>query len=199
MADVRVLLVDDHSVFSELLRFALDAQKGIRCVGRARTARAAFELAESTDVDVAVVDVRLTDGDGIDLAMALRGRRRPIRCVALTGFPTADVVSRARTAGIRLLAKDGSLDALLTELRGNPAATTPVAARPPALTAREREVLELLSEGLDAGAISRALSISVHTTRGHVKALLAKTGSRSQLEAVAAARRAGLLDAVAAA
>lgn len=189
-----MLVVDDHGVFSELLGFALDAQPGIRCVGRARTVRAAAELAASVDFDAAIVDLQLPDGDGLELARALRDRRAGLRCVGLTGFPTADAARRARAAGIPLLAKDGSLDLILTELRDAAPSGTPLA-----LTAREREVLELLAEGLDATAISRAMSISLHTTRGHVKALLAKTGSRSQLEAVASARRAGLLDAATAA
>ena len=190
MGDVRVLVVDDHGVFSELLRFALDAQPGIRCIGRARTSRAALELAASVDFDTAVVDVQLPDGDGLELARALRTARPAVHIVALTGFPTRDVSRRARDAGIPLLAKDGSLDALLAEVRDASPTGSPLV-----VTAREREVLELLAEGLDATAISRALSISPHTTRGHVKSLLAKTGARSQLEAVAAARRAGILDA----
>lgn len=195
MRDVRVLVVDDHGVFSELLRFALDAQDGIRCVGRARTFRAALELAASADFDAAVVDVRLPDGDGLDLVLALREARPAAHVVALTGFPTAGIARRARDERVPLLAKDGSLDALLAHLR--PAAPTggPPAEAPLVLTAREREVLELLAEGLDAAAIARALSISLHTARGHVKALLAKTGARSQLGAVATARRAGMLDA----
>ncbi len=192
MPDIRVLIVDDHGVFSDLLRFALDAQRGIRCVGRARTSRAALEVAASTGFDAAVVDVQLPDGDGLELAQSLRALRPAARVMALTGFPTAEVSRRARSVGIPLLAKDGSLDEILVQLRDAAAAESP-----PALTAREREVLELLAEGLDASAISRALAISVHTTRGHVKALLAKTGTRSQLEALAAARRTGLLDAAA--
>ena len=195
MGNVRVLVVDDHGVFTELLGFALDAQPGIRCIARARTVGAALELATTVDFDAAIVDIQLPDGDGLDLAIALRARRPSAHVIALTAFPTSDLTSRAHALGLPLLAKDGSLDTILGELRRVPTA----ASAPPALTAREREVLEMLAEGLDAQSIARALSISLHTARGHVKALLHKTDSRSQLEAVAAARRAGLLDAASAA
>ena len=65
--------------------------------------------------------------------------------------------------------------------------------RPGGLTAREHEVLELMAAGLDPRAIARRLGISVHTCRGHVKALLGKLGAHSQLEAVAVARQRGLV------
>lgn len=193
MGDIRVMVVDDHRVFTELLGFALDAQPGIRCIARARTARAAVELAASAEFDAAIVDVQLPDGDGISLATTLRARHPAARFVVLTAFPTPALIAQAGEAGFPLLAKDGSLDAVLREIRAAPASDS----TPPTLTAREREVLELLAEGLDVHGIARGLAISVHTARGYVKSLLHKTGTRSQLEAVAAARRSGLLDAFA--
>lgn len=190
MGEIRVLLVDDHSVFTELFQYALEARPGFRCVGRARTARAAAEWAASGVFDAAIVDIRLPDGDGLDVARSLQTRRPAARVVALTAFPTGDLALRARELGIPLHAKDGSLAGILAELGSGPADQQLLA-----LTAREQEVLELLAEGFDARTVARILSISLHTARGHVKSLLHKTGGRSQLEAVAISRRAGLLGA----
>lgn len=152
--------------------------------------RIARELAASTEFDVAIVDVQLPDGDGIGLAAALSAQHPTARSIALTAYPTPALASRARDLGIPLLAKDGSLDAVLREIRCANAAEP----HRPVLTPREREVLELLAQGLDVHAIGRGMSVSVHTARGHVKSVLHKTGTRSQLEAVVAARRAGLFD-----
>ena len=189
MRDLRVLLVDDHRVFTELLGFTLDAQPGIRCVGKARTVRAARELAETMSFDAAVLDVTLPDGNGIALARSLRELHPGARYVALTAFPTPEVAAAAAAAAVPLLAKDGTFSAILAELQ-----LAEVVDEVPRITAREREVLELLAEGIPPQAIARTLRISLHTTRGHVKMLLLKTGTRSQLEAVAVARRSGLLE-----
>lgn len=196
MREVRVLLVDDHRVFTELLGFALDAAEGVRCVARARTVGAALEVATTAEFDAAILDVQLPDGDGITLGRRLRELRPNARILALTAFPTADLAAKAARAGMPLLAKDGSFDAILRALRDSETdAATASDPAVPTLTAREREVLELLAEGLDVQSIARSLSISVHTARGHVKMLLHKTGARSQLEAVVSAQRAGLLPA----
>lgn len=190
--ELGVLLVDDHRVFTELLGYALDARPGLRCVGQARTVAAARELARRTPFDVAVVDVHLPDGDGIALAAELRDAHPGARCLALTGLPSPALLRTARECGVTVLTKDGSVATILDALGPPPADPVPR----PSLTAREREVLELLAEGMDATAMARALRISVHTARGHVKVLLQKTGTRSQLEAVAVARRARLLEPV---
>lgn len=190
MPDTRVLLVDDHRVFTELLGYTLDAQPGIRCVARARTCRAALEITAATGFDAAVVDLQLPDGDGLELARTLRAHEPRARVIVLTAFPTPGLTADASEHGIPVLAKDGSLDLVLRELR----AAEPGTVADITLTGRERQVVELISEGLSPVAIARALGISPHTVREHVKALLRKTGTTSQIEALAAVRRAGLLD-----
>ena len=190
MHDTRVLLVDDHRVFTELLGYTLDAQPGIRCVARARTCRAAIEIAAATDFDAASIDLRLPDGDGLSLARALGDAEPRARMIVLTAFPSPRIVAEAATDGIPVLAKDGSVDLVLRELRS----AEPGRAADIVLTGRERQVVELIAEGLNPVAIARALAISPHTVREHVKALLRKTGATSQIEALATVRRAGLLD-----
>lgn len=190
LQDTRVLLVDDHRVFTELLGYTLDAQPGIRCVARARTCRAAAEIAASTGFDAAIIDYQLPDGDGLSLARALGAAEPRARMIVLTAFPTPALVAEAAADGVPVLAKDGSMDLVLRELR----AAEPGGVADITLTGRERQVVELIAEGLSPVAIARALAISPHTVREHVKALLRKTGTTSQIEALAAVRRAGLLD-----
>lgn len=193
----RVLVVDDHQVFADLVSVALERDASMRCVGSAASVQEARVRAAALRPDVALVDVRLPDGDGLDLAAELLAERPELRVVVLTAYPRADLVARARTVGVSaLLAKELSLPELLAALRdARPEAPVLVELEEPrhALTRREMEVLELLGEGVDVRAIARTLGISPHTTRDHVKNVLAKLGARTQLDAVVVAARSGIL------
>ncbi|MCI2957008.1 response regulator transcription factor [Agromyces atrinae] len=186
MNDVRVLVVDDHSVFTELLSFALDAQPGIHCIGRAAGVASALELGRHLDFDAAVIDIQLPDGDGLDLAGALAARHPHARIICLTAQITTAVSDRAAERGIPVLAKAGPLADVLEHLTAVEARGRP---ETPSLTPREHDVAELLREGLDAASIARSLGISVNTAREHIKSILRKTGASSQLAAVAALNR----------
>ncbi len=205
---LRVLVVDDHRTVADAISFAVAAEPGMDCVGAAHGTREALALAAATRPDAVVMDVRLQDGDGIEATATLVERYPGIRVVVLTAFVDHELLRRAADAGAcALLPKDGSLDELMealrsasregfavhpTLLRGLVASTQhrgPYAG----LTAREREVLELLAQGLDVAAIARSLGISLLTTRGHVKSLLAKLNAHTQLEAVVTAMRQGLI------
>ncbi|MCR4512400.1 response regulator transcription factor [Aeromicrobium sp. 50.2.37] len=193
----RVLVVDDHQVFADLVSVALESDPTMRCVGSAATVEDARRLAAELRPDLALVDVRLPDGDGLDLAAELLAARPELRVVVLTAYPRADLVERARAVGVAaLLAKELSLTELLAALRdARPDAPVLVELQEPqhGLTRRELEVLELLGEGSDVRAIARTLGISPHTTRDHVKNVLAKLGARTQLDAVVMAARSGIL------
>ena len=138
--------------------------------------------------------------------------RPELRVVVLTAHGDVRVMRRAAKVGAcALLPKDGSLPELLDALRNarpggfrvHPAllhalitedlAGLARSGGPPALTAQEQRVLDLLAEGRDVRSISRQLDISVHTCRGYVKALLVKLDAHSQLEAVVVARTHGLV------
>jgi DNA-binding NarL/FixJ family response regulator len=210
---VRVLVVDDHQTFTDLVRMALDAEPDLECIGTAHTVAVARTMTDRHRPDVVLMDVNLKAEDGLELAAELVTARPELRVVVLTAHGDRHVMRRAATAGAcALLPKDGSLPELLDSLRSarlgefrvHPALLhdlvvashepEPVTVPGPALTPRERRVLELLSLGRDVRTIARDLNISVHTCRGYVKALLAKFGAHSQLEAVATARAQGLLD-----
>ena len=196
-APLRVLVIDDHRVFTDLLAFALDATPGTVCVGTAASVGEGLRKAEAMSLDAILLDVGIGDDDGVQAIPELRARCPRARIVVLTAPPTAAGADAARAAGASgYLAKDTRLDDLVTALHTATAsrpAIAPGLARTPldALTPREREVLTLLCEGRRPTDIARELSLSPHTVRDHVKTLRRSLGARSQLEVVAKARDLG--------
>lgn len=200
----RVLVVDDHRVLADLVAQALDAADDLECVGVADDGPRALSIARATRPDTVLLDVQLPSGDGLALLDELRELLPGVRVLLLTGHPRRDLQRRALDAGaVGFLGKDGRLSDLLDAVRH---ASVDRPARDPRLTARlsradedwqltprELEVLGLLGAGQDVGAIATTLGLSPFTVRDYVKAILAKLGVRSQLEAVAAASRSGLI------
>lgn len=213
VAITRVLIVDDHTTFAELLGSALDREDDLCSVGFANTVRRAVELYHELLPDVVVMDYHLMDGNGLDAAAMILGSDATVRIVMLTGDPTPDALERAATLGVcAFLPKDGSLAVMLETLRHarssgfvvHPSLIAQFAAhrrvvsdRPPVplLSPRELDVLRLMSEGKDVRSNARTLSISESTCRGYVKSVLTKLEAHSQLEAVVKAAKAGILSA----
>lgn len=207
---IRILIVDDHTTFVELLSRALDQEPDLTCVGSARSPERAVAQFIELEPDVVVMDYHLDGGNGLDAAAQILARVPQTRIVMVTGDPTRAALERAAALEIcAFLPKDGSLAALLEALRRathgsmivSPSLLTVVAARQsagqvhtPALTVRELGVLLLMADGNDVRMNAHLLGIKESTCRGHVKAILAKLGSHSQLEAVAVAGRLGLLE-----
>jgi DNA-binding NarL/FixJ family response regulator len=217
----RVLLVDEFRIFTEALGMAISAEDDLDCVGCATSPDEAIELVTLHAPDVAVVDVDLPtpgngDFDGIDATQRIKEVRPSTRVLVLSGQMEIDTMARAASAGacgflpkssnvegichaIRT-AKDGGMF-VEPELLGPLVARIQTASRRPIgggsaradITSREQEVLTLLGEGLDVATIARRLGITMNTCRGHVKSLLVKLGSHSQLEAVVEAVHQGLL------
>jgi DNA-binding NarL/FixJ family response regulator len=206
---IRVLVVDDHQTFAELLALALQAEPSLSFIGHARTSQEALDLVGRLSPDVVLMDVQLPDVDGLTTTERLLARHPDLRVVVLTAHAEAALVARAATVGAcGFLSKDGALRDVLQALRTAHRGGMVIAAHllagalrgeaaeeKPAspLTSRERDVLRLMSRGADARTIARELGISVHTCRGYVKSVLAKLGAHSQLEAVMVAIRLGLL------
>jgi DNA-binding NarL/FixJ family response regulator len=200
----RVLVVDDHRTFGDLIEIALASEDDLDCVGTATTVSRAQAMVAALRPDVVVMDVHLGDGDGIAATEELMSSFPALRVVILTAFVDASLMRRAATAGAcALLPKDGSLADLLGAVRGasrgqflvHPRLIAEVgrasltAQRQPELTPRELQVLQMLGAGAGAHVIARELGISVATCRGHVKNVLVKLGAHSQLEAVVIAMR----------
>lgn len=195
----RVLVVDDHRTFGDLIEIALASESDLECVGTATTVCRAQTMVSMLHPDVVVMDVHLGDGDGIAATAELTAGDSCLRVVILTAFVDPTLMRRAAAAGAcALLPKDGSLADLLAAVRGarrgqflvhprlvaDAARGGVPAQRQPELTPRELQVLQMLGAGAGAHVIARELGISLATCRGHVKNVLVKLGAHSQLEAV---------------
>jgi DNA-binding NarL/FixJ family response regulator len=206
----RVLIVDDHQTFAQLLALAVSSQPDFECVGTAGTGAEALRLATQLMPDLVVMDIELDQESGLDVTRKLREAVPSLVVVVVTAHRDADWVVRAAQAGANAFApKSGALDEMLTILRGARSGAMTVASsmfaatpfRQPSadpgaasLTAREREVLTLLGKGVAPVAVARMLGITVNTARGYVKSIHAKLGVRSQLEAVLKAQRLGIIE-----
>jgi len=205
----RVLVIDPHRLFAELLAAVLHTQHDLDCVARCFSAaegRAAFA---SSSPDVVVIDSDLDGEDGVMLASDLVAQRPEVRVIIVAGDARTDALRAAARAGAcAYLPKASPLDDILDAIRSSRVGTmwaptslilaaTALDEEPVEdtldLTPRQLEVLRLLGEGFAVQQISRRLGLSIHTTRGYVKTLLARLDAHSQLEAVAIAKRRGLL------
>jgi len=207
---IRVLLVDDHEIVRRGLRDLLDGEPGIEVVAEAGSAAEGLTRAQATSPDVAVVDVRLPDGDGVALCRSLRSLDPPPACLVLTAFDDEPALVEAILAGasgyllkqvrgqdvvhaVREVAAGRSLlDPVTTARvlsRMRKAAETDELA---ALTERERDVLMLMGEGLSNREIGERLFLAEKTVKNYVTSVLSKLGMERRTQAVAwVARRSG--------
>lgn len=212
---LRVLIIDDHRTFAELLGMALDAQPDITCVGQAQDEHDALEQVDRLSPDIVLVDVHLGRSDGLDVASRLLTDRPDLRVIVLTASSAALDVARAAAAGAcAYLVKTGGLTEVLAAIRTARSGELRLpstlvgellslerratvrdrpSGRGPALTGREQQVLEGLGQGLDVTVIARRLGIRPSTCRGYVQNVLAKLGVHTQLEAVVKATGLGML------
>lgn len=218
MADrpIRLLLVDDHPTSRESLAMLLDLQPDMQVVGQAGAiAESRALLDEGLDVDIALIDLDLPDGDGADLIRELCRASAGVSVLVLTASPDRRDRARAVEAGaVHVLHKSVRTAELIVAIRDiwagkvllDPTETTELLrlageqrarhseerAALNRLTAREREVLQLMAEGLDNQAIADRLFIGIETTRTHVARLLRKLGVDSRLQAILLAYRHGI-------
>ena len=206
-ASTSVFVVDDHQTFADLLMAAIDREPDLRCVGSAEGVEAAVAKVSLQVPDVVVMDYQLGDGDGITATARILARHPFIRVLILTAHANEGMITQAARAGACcLLPKSGSLPDLLRAVRtASPGGfmvhpgllkllvTSRPGPPPPTLSRRENEVLQLLASGLDVRSVAVRLGIGTSTCRGYVKAVLVKLDAHSQLEAVAAAHRWGLV------
>jgi DNA-binding NarL/FixJ family response regulator len=209
----RVLVVHQQTVFAEALAFRLAMENQLEVEEAVSRGSRALALVPSRRVGVVLVGQWLEDIDGIELAWRLRALPAPPRVLLLGETENCDHVTDALGAGVAAwVGRESPIDLLVQVIeavrRGEtwlpPTLLGPVIDRllsrdqPPAfgalhgLTARELEVLECMVEGLGQNAIAERLYLSPNTVRTHRRRTLAKLGVHSSLEAVAAARRAGI-------
>ncbi|MFC7619426.1 response regulator [Microlunatus sp. GCM10028923] len=210
---ISVFVVDDHEVVRQGVRALLDADPGLEVIGEAGTAAEAVTRILALRPRVAVLDVRLPDGDGIMVCREVRSKLPEIACLMLTSFPDDDALFEAVMAGasgyvlkqvrgtdligaVKTLAEGKSLldpdstQRMLRRLRErdqDPADPTST------LTDQERRIFELIGEGLTNRQIGERLYLAEKTVKNYVSNLLAKLdmNRRTQAAALAATLKAG--------
>jgi DNA-binding NarL/FixJ family response regulator len=207
---VRVLIIDDHEVLASSLAMVLDDEPDLKSVGVAGSLEKARTMIATTAPDVILLDHRLPDGDGVAAIGDLRSLRPSAQIVVLTASAADHVLVAAIEAGASgFVSKSRSLEELTAAVRAAATGEAVISpemlarllprlqrhGRPRAsdLTEREREVLDLLADGLSNAAIAEQLFVSVHTVRNHIANLSAKLGAHSKLEVLSIAVRDGLL------
>ncbi|TNH26911.1 response regulator transcription factor [Micromonospora orduensis] len=205
---IRVLLVDDQHLIRAGLRMLCDAQPDIEVVGEADNGREAVTLAARLLPDVVVMDLRMPGVDGITATSRILAERPATRVLVLTTFGDDDHLYPALTAGAcGFLLKDAPPGDLLDGIRRASVGDSPFspdvlrrlvqravdaraeAPRPaPGLTARERDVLALVADGLSNTEIADRLHIGVTTVKTHITSLMTKTGSPNRVRLALFAR-----------
>jgi len=195
MSVIRVGLLDDHRAFGESISMALSGFADIDAVGVADTIDRLVALVVKHQPDVLLVDYQLADGTGIDCVDRLAEQGIEPRLILLTAHASTDVTERALKRGFeRVISKESSLDEIAGAVRTAPTQTKgPIPRSAVRFSKRQREVLELMGQGLDPASIAEELYISVHTARSHVKDVLRALGASTQLSAVTKAIREGYL------
>jgi DNA-binding NarL/FixJ family response regulator len=207
---VRVLLVEDHEMVASGISALLDAEPDLEVVRWARTGAEAVDAYLEQRPDAVLMDYALPDATGTSVTAQLR-ERDPDACVLLvTGHEQSQrVIGEALDAGCAgFVSKERSVSDLANAIRAavHGAAVFPAdllaavtkkrisGGGNAELTAREREVLELLAQGRSTDEIQEQLFVSQHTVRNHVRSVLNKLHARTKLEAVVIAARSGLVD-----
>ncbi len=198
----RVFLVDDHEVVRRGLKELLDGEDDIDVVGDAGTAGMALAGIAKTAPDVAVLDVRLPDGNGVEICREVRARDPRLACLMLTSFSDDEALFDAIMAGAAgYLLKDikgnDLLDAVRRVARGesllDPSLTGKVLERLrqgdeqdprlASLSDQERRILELIADGLTNRQIAEKMHLAEKTVKNYVSNLLSKLGMQRRTEA----------------
>jgi DNA-binding NarL/FixJ family response regulator len=199
---IDVFLLDDHEVVRRGVADVLGADPGIAVVGEAKNAAEALARVPALKPDVAILDVRLPDGDGVSVCRELRSRMPELKVIMLTsysddealfeailagasGYLLKQILGSDLVAGVRTVAAGGSLldptaaTAVMERLRRAAEPAGPVAT----LSEQERTVLELIGEGLTNRQIGERMFLAEKTVKNYVSHLLAKLGLERRTQA----------------
>ncbi|MHC4970952.1 MAG: response regulator [Planctomycetota bacterium] len=210
---IRVLIVDDHMMVREGIKSVLHQFPGIRVVGEAVNGVDAVDKVREFAPDVVLMDLVMPEMNGIEATRRIKAASPRTCILALTSFSTDDLVFPALEAGaVGYLLKDAGATDLVRSIRqanrGESSLHPTVArkvldgfrgtgdpqAKPESLTARESEVLELLTRGLTNQQIAKKLSVSQATVRTHVSHILAKLHMANRVQAAMYAVKSGLVN-----
>jgi two-component system response regulator DevR len=189
---IRVCLVDDHALIRRALRDRFAREPDIEVVGEAATAQAALAMVESAQPDVAVLDVQLPDGDGVTICREIRSAVPETACLMLTGYSGDEALIGAIMAGAAgYVSKENIAETLVAAVRDVAAGRSALDPRAaelamdllrgelaagPGLSGRDRQVLELVGDGLTDRQIAQRLNEPVEDAKGEVLSLLGKLG-----------------------
>lgn len=199
---LRVFLVDDHEVVRRGVADLLAEDAGLEVVGEAATVAEALVRVPAVEPDVAVLDVRLPDGNGVELCRDLRSRMAELRCVMLTSYSDeqamldsilagaagyvlkdirgADLIGAVHEVGAgRSLLDNRAAAVLMDRLRADAAPSGPLGT----LTEQERTLLELIGEGLTNRQIGERMFLAEKTVKNYVSRLLSKLGVQRRTQA----------------
>ena len=197
----RVFLLDDHEVVRRGLRDLLGSEDDLEIVGEAGTAEEAYGRIPATSPNVAVLDVRLPDGDGVEVCREIRSRHPEIACIMLTSVADDDAVYAAIMAGaagymLKQVRGTELVDCIRRVAAGasllDPSVTTRVLERLRhrddkdelgSLTDQERNILDLVAEGLTNRQIGERMFLAEKTVKNYVSNILAKLGMSRRTEA----------------
>jgi two-component system, NarL family, response regulator DevR len=205
---VRVFLLDDHEIVRRGVRELLEVEEDFEVVGEAGTAEDALVRIPTCMPDVAVIDMRLPDGNGVEVCREVRSRHPEVQCVVLTSFADDEALFDSIMAGAagyllkqikgndlvdairRVAAGQSLLDPnvtarVLERLRNGPAQDERLAR----LTDQERKILDLIAEGLTNRQIGERMFLAEKTVKNYVSNLLAKLGMERRTEAAVFATR----------
>ncbi len=212
---IRVFLLDDHELVRTGLRTLLDGESDMEVIGEAGTAEQGLQLIKELEPDVAILDVRLPDGNGIEVCREIQSTAPSIRCLMLTSYSDDDALFSSIMAGasgyvlkevgsgdllgdIRRVSQGMSLldPGLTHELMDRLRKDQEAESRLTVLTPQERRVLELIALGQSNRQIAEQLFLAEATVKNYVSSLLSKLGMRRRTEAavyaaVLAERKAG--------
>jgi DNA-binding NarL/FixJ family response regulator len=206
---IGVFLLDDHEIVRRGVRDLLEAEPDIQVVGEAGTASSALARIPALRPDVAVLDMRLPDGDGVEVCREVRSRMPEVACLILTSFGDDEALFSAVMAGaagyvlkqirgtdlvsaVRTVAAGQSMldpqatGKLMARLRNQPKKNDPLAS----LSPQERRIVELIGEGLTNRQIGERMFLAEKTVKNYVSAVFAKLGMERRTQAAAFAVRA---------
>jgi DNA-binding NarL/FixJ family response regulator len=205
---IRVFLLDDHEVVRRGVRELLDTEDDIRVVGEADSVERALARLPAVRPDVAILDVRLPDGDGVAVCREIRSRFDNVACLMLTSFSDDEALTQAILAGalgylLKQIRGTDIIDAVRRVAAGESLLDPTLVARvserlrqPPAederlarLTGQERRILALIADGLTNREIADQMHLAEKTVKNYVSHLLAKLGMERRTQAAVFATR----------
>ncbi len=204
-SEITCLIADDHEIVREGLRLSLSRSPHIRVIGEASDGDGAVALAERRRPDVVIMDIRMPGTDGLEATKRIQATLPGTSVLLFTAYGERSLLSRGLESGARgYLLKDAPNDTLVRAIEKvasgegyvDPALMPSFLNRDShdLLTPREREILQLLADGMSNGEAATKLFISQETVKSHVRHILAKLEADTRTHAVAIALRESIID-----